>query len=346
MNMICGLLLITAGCVIGGGNSGDGDSDDVGVDTGSGGGNNTDVWRARGKGSAYLLDGTEDHSLFSLEISSTMEPREGEAYHGWLTGGPSALYLGEIPVTDDVVLWETDVGLNAFASGYTTFQAYAGEGTPSAPGEGELLWYGEIPTTAVEILEDLLVSSPESDEGSLRAIETTTEAIIERGQSAMDDYVDLPTFQEDAEAVRNGIAGTAEDANSNGNVGVIEGLEVALVGDNGQANVILEDFVEAFDAFGGNQADEDIREALDKAYDCVQRIDAHANEAYDLSGTGTVCGAESSCISIMSDVNEQLGYALSGEDTDGNGTVELDEGTIDCAIEHTSRMMAFEVGVP
>ncbi|HJN77958.1 MAG TPA: hypothetical protein QGF58_28845 [Myxococcota bacterium] len=343
--LLASLILLGLGCAIGGGIFG---NDDSGVvdDSGGGGGNQGDTWRARGKGSAYLLDGSQDHSLFSIELTSCMEPREGEAYHGWLTGGSSPIYLGEIPVLDDIVLHEVELDLNAFENGYTTFQAYVSDEVPSAPGEGEILWYGEIPASAVEILEDLLVSSPESDEGSLRAMETTAEAIRDYGQAASDGFTDIDTFRSEAEAVRNGIAGEEEDVDNNGSVSTISGLEVALIGDNGQSAVILEDFQEAFIAFGGDSADEDIREALDVGYDCIQRIELHAEEAYSLAGTATVCGAESSCVGLMNRVIEELDYAIEGEDEDEDGTVELDEGTIDCAIEYMSRLMAFEVAVP
>ena len=343
MSMFAMVLLACNGVGPGSGNNG---GDDTADDTGEGGGNSGDTWRARGDGKAYLLDGSEDHSLFTLEMTGTMEPREGEAYHGWLTGGGSALYLGEIPVDGDTVLFEKDVGINAFAEGYTVFQAYAAEDTPASPGEGEILWYGELPIEAAEILEDLLVSSPESEEGSLRAIETTVETIMAYGQSAIDGFGAVETFREQAEAVSNGITGEEVDVTQNGTVETIDGLEVALVGENGQPEVILEDFHAAWSAFGGNQADKEILEAFDNAYDCVQRIEDYAEEADTLAGTTTVCGAESSCKDLMGRVNEQLGYALEGVDEDENGVIELDEGTIECAIEYTSRMMAFDVDVP
>jgi hypothetical protein len=339
------LALVLAGCVIEGrGNNDDGTASQD--DTGDGGGNSGDTWRPRGDGQAFLLDGVEDHSLFTLEITGTTEPREGEAYHGWLTGGGSAIYLGEIPVSDDTVVFEKDVGLNAFAEGYTVFQAYASDAVPSTPGEGTILWYGELPTEAAEILEDLLVSSDESDEGSLRAIETTVETIMAYGQSAIDGFSSVETFREQAEAVSNGISGEAVDVTQNGTIETIEGLDVSLTGENGQAQVILDDFEVAWAAFGGNQADKEILEAFDNGYDCVQRIEAFAEEADTLAGTTTVCGAETSCIDLMGRVNVQLGYALVGVDEDENGVIELDEGTIECAIEYASRMMAFDVDVP
>ena len=344
--LLSSLLMLGPACVIGGGGFGSDDTGAVTDDTGGGGGNQGDTWRPRGKGSAFLLDGNQDHSRFALEMTSCMEPREGEAYHGWLTGSSNPIYLGEIPVDDDVVLHEVELDLNAFEAGYTTFQAYVASETPSAPGEGELLWYGELPTTAVEILEDLLVSSPESSEGSLRAMETTAEALRDHGQAAVDGWTDIESFRSDAEAIRNGIAGESEDVDQNGTVTEIDGLEVALTGENGHSDVILEDFQEVLDAYGGNQADEDIRNAISIAYDCIQRIDAHAEEAYDLAGTTTVCGAESSCIGLMNQVIGELDSTIEGNDEDGDGTIELDEGTMECAIEYMSRLMAFEVAVP
>jgi len=344
--LLAALVLLGPACILGGGGGNGSDTGAATDDTGGGGGNSGDTWRPRGKGSAYLLDGDEDHSLLRIELTSCMEPRDGEAYHGWLTGGSTALYLGEIPVDDDIVLHEVELGLNAFEAGYTTFQAYVASEAPSAPGEGELLWYGEIPTTAVEILEDLLVSSPESSEGSLRAMETTAETIRDYGQSAIDGYSDIVAFRGDAEAVANGIAGTDVDEDGNGTVQTIDGLEVALTGPQGHSDVILEDFQEVLDAYGGNQADADIREAISVAYDCIQRIDAHAETAHELAGTTTVCGAESSCIGLMNQVIDELDYVIEGYDEDGDGTVELDEGTIECALEYMSRLMAFEVSVP
>ena len=113
------LLVVLGGCIIDFKDR----NDDTGAqgnndDTGGGGGNLGDTWRARGKGNVFLLDGTEDHSLVVVEVSGTIPPREGEAYHGWLMGDDlESIYLGELAVNDDVVISETEIGLNAFQIG-------------------------------------------------------------------------------------------------------------------------------------------------------------------------------------------------------------------------------------
>ena len=325
-------------------------------DTGGGGGNLGDQWRARGKGQVTLLDGTRDHSLVVLEVTGTIPPREDEAYHGWLMGtGLPDLYLGELPVSEDVVLFEHDVGLNAFLVGYTRFEAWAVEGTPSGPGEGDALWAGEIPTDAVDILRELLVISDTSSsgEGSLRAIETTVETVQAYGQDAIDNYAasgddatNLKNFHEKAEGVANGIRGTEVDMNSSGAVTVVPGLDHPLVGDDGHAALILAHLDDAFVAFGGQGAEDEVRDALGDAYDCVQNIESHSDEAADKAGLATVCGAETACISIMKTVNENLDYALVGEDLNSNGVIDSSEGTIECAIEQLSGLMATPVSVP
>lgn len=350
------LMFALTGCTIdlndrGGDDTASNNNDDTG-----GGGGNLDQWRARGKGSVFLLDGEEDHSLVVVEITNTSPPRDGEAYHGWLIGdGLDAIYLGEMPVNTDTVLFQTDVGVNTFLLEYTRFEAWAGPGTPSAPGEGTALWQGEIPGDAVDILRELLVFSADSStgEGSLRTVETVVETVYDYGQISIDDYAssgddaqNLLIFRERSEAVQNAINGTSNDATDDGNTGLIEGVEVGLVGDEGHAGGILADLDEAFVAFGGQQSPDEIRDALGEAYDCIQNIESHSEKAADKAGLATVCGAESACKGIMGDVLENLEYARVGQDQNGDDVIEGGEGTIECAIAELSGLMAMPVAVP
>ena len=351
------LLLSLSGCTI---DLKDRGNDDSGANNGSddsgGGGGNLDQWRARGKGNVYLLDGTEDHSLVTVEITGTSPPRDGEAYHGWLIGaGLPDVYLGELPVNEDVVLFQTDVELNTFLVGYTRFEACAGPAGPAAPGEGAALWQGEIPDDAVDILRELLVFNTDTlnNEGSLRAMETSVETVRDYGQGSIDNYgasgddaTNLTVFHEAAEAVSNAVTGDEADATGNGTVTTIPGFKGALVGDDGQATGILGDLDVAFQAFGGTQSEDNIRDALGDSYDCIQNIEKHSDKAGDKAGLATVCGAESACTSIMGQAITNLDYALVGQDEDANGTIEGDEGTIECAIAQLARLMAMPVAVP
>src|SRR4051812_22504206 len=71
------------------------ETDGTGDDSGAGGSGTT--WRAEGSGSAYFADGSEDDSLFHLEVSRAAPPRDGEAYYGFVSrGGADPIALGEI----------------------------------------------------------------------------------------------------------------------------------------------------------------------------------------------------------------------------------------------------------
>ena len=79
--------LLAGGCSDKGGGSGSdtggtGSGDDGGG--GSGGGDGGPTWRPSGLGTAYFADGSEDGSLFHLEMQAVPGPRDGEAYYGWL----------------------------------------------------------------------------------------------------------------------------------------------------------------------------------------------------------------------------------------------------------------------
>lgn len=340
------VLLAAPGCVLDGfGNNGDDTADSD--DQNGGGGGNQDQWRARGQGKVYLLDGTADHSLVSIEITNTLEPADGEAYYGWLRGGSAGdLFLGEIPVDNDVVLHEVDVGLNAFREGYTQFEAYASASEPSAPGEGTALWSGQLPEDAVVKLESLLVNGGAGGEGSLRDVETTVEVILAYGQSKIDAYPGDLEMRESCEAVANAIMGYDRDLSQNGTVTEIPDRGPSLLGEtDGQLTAIEADVLVAFDAFGGSAADDDIRVAFVDASTCIGNIEQHADEAVSWAGTGTVCGAESACTSYMLSAITNLGYGLDGVDENEDGSIDQDEGTVECAIEALSRLMAFDVAI-
>ncbi|MEC7240343.1 MAG: hypothetical protein VXW32_03835 [Myxococcota bacterium] len=328
----------------GGGGSKDSTSDSgAGSDTGE---EVVDTWRAKGSGYAYLLDGTEDHSLFRLEIEGTLIPREGHSYYGWLMGGSDGYKLmGPIPVNVSEVEFEVDIGVNGLRNGYREFQVFQHDSEPLNPGVGDPVWAGAMPEDSLEIVRGLLGGGTATNEGSLREMETTAERIIAAAQDAIDGFSTLPEFNAKAEAISNAIAGEAEDVDQNGQVETLEGSELGLIGDTSHVSQTLADLTEAFEAFGGLTAEDHIRDALDDAYDCIQRVDAYADKAQTYAGIATVCAGQGSCQSTMETVVEQLDLALNGEDLNEDGVIsaEQNEGTIECGIEYISRLVGFSV---
>lgn len=338
--------LLFLACTSAGG--GDGSKDST-SDTGSGsdtGEEIVDTWRAKGSGYAYLLDGTEDHSLFRLEMEGTLVPREGYSYYGWLMGGSDGYKLmGPIPVNVSEVEFEVDIGVNGLRNGYREFQVFQHDSEPLNPGVGDPVWAGAMSEDSLDIVRGLLGGGTATNEGSLREMETTAELIIAAAQGAIDGFSTLPEFNAQAEAIANAIAGSAEDVDQNGQVETLEGVELGLIGDSSHVSETLADLTEAFEAFGGLTAEDHIRDALDNAYDCIQRVEAYAQKAETYAGIATVCAGQGSCESTMGTVVEQLGLSLNGEDLNEDGQISADqnEGTIECGIEYISRLVGFPV---
>ena len=305
-----------------------------------------DTWRAKGSGYAYLLDGTEDHSLFRLEIEGTLVPRDGFSYYGWLMGGSDGYKLmGPIPVTVSEVEYEVDIGVNGLLNGYREFKVFHHDSEPLNPGVGEPVWEGAMSSESLDIVQGLLGGGTSANEGSLRETETTAEVIIAAAQAAIDGFSTLPEFNAEAEAISNAITGEAVDVDQNGTVEVLDGLDMGLVGEDSHVEEALADLTSAFEAFGGLNAEDHIRDALDNAYDCIQRVEAHALKAQSYAGIATVCAGQGSCEKTMETVVEELGMSLNGEDVNEDGTISADqnEGTIECSIEYVSRLVGFPV---
>lgn len=343
-NLLCiGLLF---GCTSSSDSGSKDSSGDTGVssDTGE---EVIDTWRAKGAGYAYLLDGEQDHSLFKLEIEGTLVPREGFSYYGWLMGGSDGYKLmGPIPVNVSQVDFEVELGVNGLKNGYKEFKVFQHDEAPLNPGVGDPVWAGAMSDETLDLVKGLIGGSGASEEGSLRATESTVEAILAAAQSAITNFTVLPDFHADAEAISNAITGVEIDVDQNGEVVTIDGLIQGIVGEDSHVSDIFDDLGSAFEAFGGVEADEDIRLAIGNAYDCIQRVEAHALRAQDYAGVSTVCAAQGSCVAQMENVLEHLGMALSGEDLNEDGTVDKeDEGTIECGIEYISRLVGFPVNV-
>ena len=337
------LLAVAAGC------TGVGDNKDQGGDTGSSddtGNPLIDTWRAKGSGHAYLLDGVADHSRFLLEVEGTLSPRDTQDYYGWLLGGDAGhQLLGPFEVIEGNTSFEIELGVNLFENGYSSFEAYASEEEPISPGLGDPLWEGALPEEALAIVSELLISSPDTPngEGSLRATETTVEIIRSYAQSAITDFVNTATCNGQAEAIYNTITAQAEDKDGNGTIQSIEGLDLGIVGDPSHVTMILEDLTDAFYAFGGLQAEEDVRIALDNAHDCVERVESYAQAAATKASVAS-CGAQSCCELIFNSVVDNLTIALDGTDLNEDRVVDLEtEGTVECAIEFVSRLVGFPV---
>ena len=268
--VICAAILGLVGCT---GKDGGPSADDSGGgdDTGGGGGTGS-MWRPAGTGTAWFLDGTVDNSLFHLEMTRCNEPREGEAYYGWVSQGgdaSTAISLGEIEVAGDEVYFEADIGENAIIGQYDTFEAWAS--TDGTTENGTQLWVGQVNPVIYDVIQTLLISSdatPDGD-GSLRSVESAVEAIRVRGQEAVDGEFVLADFTDDAEAVANGLAGTSTDRNDDGTVDTMEG-QLGIIGDSGYVELIKADLDAA-----SAQVDpgDPIKDFANYAYDCTQAIE-------------------------------------------------------------------------
>ena len=344
------LLFLTVGCTDGDKGS---DLEDTGgappllTDTGApGGGGGGQSWSPSGLGEAWLQDGQEDNSLFRLEMNYAIAPPEGQQYFGWLSGeNVDSVALGSIEVVSDgTVVFEAELGFNGLVGGYDRFDAYAGTDEAEALASGTHLWSGQIETELREAYESLLISAEGTPdgEGTLRAVETTTEIVQAHIQAAIGKE-DVLTIHVRAEEAANAIEGTEEDIDGNGMVATMDGT-MAILGDEG----LIERILGGLDvASAAVEPGHPVKDLANWAYDCTQRIESFATEAYTRARIATACASSSSCDDNLRDAEQNLGWALEGMDIDKDEVVDLqDEGTIECAIYYVSRMAVMDVGVP
>lgn len=319
------------------------DTDIEGDDTGGGG--TGSLWRAAGSGTAYFADGTVDNSLFHLEMTRCTEPREGEAYYGWVSkGGLEPIGLGEITVEAEEVYFEGDIGVNAIIEGYDTFEAWAGEDAATAQESGTELWAGRVDTVVYDVIQTLVIASDETPDGqgSLRSVETAVQALRDEGQAALDATFDQDSFTATCEGIANALEGVEEDRNDDGTTSTIPD-QFGVLNEGGYIDLILADLTAASAQVDpGNP----IKDYANYAYDCAQNIEAHAFIASIDADVGSVCLSEDTCDIRLSDAVLELDYALDGQDADESGTIDLLEGTIECAIGYVSQMAQMTVEVP
>lgn len=337
--MVTGL---SVGCT-GGATADKDDTAGEGDDTGGGGtGSN---WRPAGSGVAYFLDGAADNSLFHLEMTRCTEPAEGEAYYGWVSrGGEDAIALGAITCANEEVYFESDIGSNAIIGGYDTFEAWATDNGGTAR-DGTQLWYGQVDTVVYDVIQDLLITSTATPDGqgSLRSVESAVQTIRDLAQATMDAPFVLADYNRTAESIANGLDGEDDDINDDGRVETID-AQLPVLGEAGYITLILDDLTTATQQVEpGNP----IKDYINYAYDCTQRIETHAYYASISAGVAAICLAEETCDSRMEDVVTELDYAMNGQDLNEDGAVDpLTEGSIECAITWVSEMVRMEVATP
>lgn len=338
------LLAVGAACN-GGGGAGNGKEDTGDARTEDSGGGNADNWRPSGSGYAWFVDGGADNSRLHLELSRCIAPVEGESYYGFLSrGGADVIALGEIPCEGEEVWFEGETGVDLLLGGYDTFQAFASAGDGDAP-EGTPLWEGRIDPALLDTIAELVIASPSTPEGegTLRSAESQIEALVEYTSDVIDETLSVAELQVEGERIANAIEGGAEDYNDDGQVETLEGT-LPLLGAEGYVNLILQDL----DGVSASvEPGDPIKDYANYAYDCVQRVESHAELAAVSARVASACGAESSCDDTLGGVVVELEVARAGYDENGDGVIDtLTEGTVECALYYVAQMARMEVGVP
>jgi hypothetical protein len=328
----------------GGGKTTDtGDDGGGGDDGGDDGGEET--WYAGGIGTAYFLDGTTDGSVFHLEMQAVPQPREGQNYYGWLSNtAGDTLPLGEIAVPSADITLETDLGVNALLEGFTNFTAYMGTGD-DANVSGELLWVGIVDPELEDAYQQLLLTTPETpgEEGSVRAVQTTVETVLNLAQDTIDNVSDLAVLQSRSEQISNALTGLGEDLKPDGNAETIDGV-MAVLGDDGVAELILSDLDQASASV---EPLHPVKDLANWSYDCTQRVQAFADDAANRAAIATAAAGIDQGKARLEDAVENLNWALEGRDENEDGEINLiDEGTIGCAVYYINQMAYLEVSVP
>lgn len=344
---------ILALCVlIGCGGGGAGDDKGTGADDeDTGGGGSADLWRASGEGTAFFLDGVEDNSLFHLEMTRAPEPREGEAYYGFVSrGGEDPVALGQIPVTGEDVIFEADIGENAVIGGYDTFEAWAN--ATGTRGDGDPLWAGQVDPVIYGVIQNLVIASTDtpSGEGSLRAVESLLQELTQAAQGVIDATGDVDAANAQAESISNAISGAENDWDDDGTVNVY-GDDLPIVADDvGYVDLILADLAEAS---GQVDPGHPVKDLADYAYDNIQAMEEHALNAATDAGSASILTTEELVDERLADVILALGFALDGTDLDEDGAVECrvddpryTEGTIECALQYVAQMAQMDVSTP
>ena len=305
-------------------------------DTGGGSDGGEDHWGAAGSGQAHFVDGTTDNSLFHLEITGTQPPRDGEEYRGYLVNDAGGVKEpGAIPVTSNNATFEADIGENALIDGYTNLEVWAGP-VGGGQGDGVLLWVGSVDPALTATYEELLLVDPAvpTGEGSLRAVETTTETLI----SLINNITSATT----SIAELNAFAGEVVDS-IQGGANPVDGT-VPILGATGLIELILADLDTASATV---EPGDPVKDYANYAYDCTTRIEGYADDAMGRADIAMVCGSEDSCDGLLLQAAENLALALNGEDANEDGTIDpIAEGTIECAITYVSQMAYMDVSVP
>ncbi len=157
------------------------------------------------------------------------------------------------------------------------------------------------------------------------------------------DVSDVAQINARGEAIANTIRGLEEDLDDDGIKSRMEGY-MPIIGDDGLILLILADLDTASASVGPGHP---VKDLANWAYDCTQRIEGFAQYAANRAGIATVCAAESSCDEVLYQAKENLEWALSGDDINGDSSIDpIEEGTIDCAVYYVSQMAYMEIATP
>ena len=338
-----GWLVVLVACNGGGGEGKDDTSGATGDDTGGGGGTG-DVWAAAGSGYAWFVDGEEDNSVLHLEVGQVRPPRDGEVYYGRVSkGGAEPIVIAEIPISTDELVFEYELGLNAVIEGYDTFEAFAGSDTSV---DGAPLWAGQVDPATYDTVQRLLVQSDDTpgQEGSLRSLEAYIERLREEIATNVGTGQDLTTLRATGEKIANAIDGTEEDYDDSGSPDTYA-YHFGILNSGGYMDLIFSDLNTV--ALSVDPLDP-ISDFVNYAYDCTQLIEGKAEIAANFASTAAVTAAPGSAEAQLLIADENLVYALLGQDgeDEGEDVDPVTEGTLECAIYHVSEMMRMQISVP